>query len=70
VPPLIKKESPEISKLALLKEGPKARLVCIYRVPEFVFFDHSVHTGAAVECQSVMARLQSGMFWRKKSQPA
>jgi hypothetical protein len=46
-------EKPEIAKLAEMhKQGRSPEWVRVYKVPDFVFFNHSSHVKAGVECQS------------------
>jgi hypothetical protein len=49
----VKRESPEIRKLAALaKSGERLRWVRVYRVPEYVFFSHAKHVSAGLECRA------------------
>lgn len=46
----VKAESPDIQKLAAYGAGPEAvPWVRVYRVPDFVYFDHARHLNAAVD---------------------
>jgi hypothetical protein len=49
----VKKDSPEIAKLALLGKSEKvAPPAPVYQVPDFVFFSHARHGKAAVSCDT------------------
>jgi hypothetical protein len=49
----INKDVPAVRQLAQFAAGKQAiPWVRVYRLPDFVFFSHAVHTRAAVECQT------------------
>ncbi len=57
---IAKKDSPEIIKLTqYYNEGKPIPWERVHRVPDFAYFNHSVHVNKGVECQSCHGDIQS-----------
>lgn len=50
---LVKRDAPTLAPiLASSSSGERMRWVRVHKVPEYAYFDHSVHVGAGVGCSS------------------
>jgi hypothetical protein len=56
---LAKKDSPEIQKLTqYYNDGKPVPWKRVHRVPDFVYFNHSVHVNNKIECQTCHGEVQ------------
>ncbi|MFO1464400.1 MAG: cytochrome c3 family protein [bacterium] len=56
----IKKDSPEIQKIfQAIKEGKPIPWVKVHNLPDFVYFNHSQHVTAGVDCRSCHGPVES-----------